>query len=434
MKLVGKHVEKDGTGYVVLRPEDDEDMWHLFNLIQEGDGVRAPAIRRIINTSATGSVESHRIRLSLTLQVIRVHFSPAASALNKTASDVPTQATAMLQIAGRVTSENQHVKLGAFHTLDIEANRDVRIIKEDWDSMALERVTEACVEGRGAEVGAIVCGEGVAAFCLVSEHMTVIRQRVEVPVPRKRTGSATMHEKGLERFYSTLYASFLRHIPFGSLRVVVIASPGFVKDAVYDYIFAQALKTNNKPLTQAKNKFIRVHVNSPHVHSLVDVLKSPEVASQLKETKFAREGIMLDKFFKMLGTNEDRAWYGADHIELAEQRGAIGTLLISDELFRHILLLNNLDGLSLTIQNPRSSDPVQRKRFIRIVEGVREKGGEVLIFSSMHESGQQLNQLTGIAAILTFPLDVETVEAEEREIKVKEECIPAGESAQSNNN
>lgn len=281
--------------------------------------------------------------------------------------------------------------------------------------MALERVTEACVEGRGAEVGAIVCGEGVAAFCLVSEHMTVIRQRVEVPVPRKRTGSATMHEKGLERFYSTLYASFLRHIPFGSLRVVVIASPGFVKDAVYDYIFAQALKTNNKPLTQAKNKFIRVHVNSPHVHSLVDVLKSPEVASQLKETKFAREGIMLDKFFKMLGTNEDRAWYGADHIELAEQRGAIGTLLISDELFR-------------------SSDPVQRKRFIRIVEGVREKGGEVLIFSSMHESGQQLNQLTGIAAILTFPLDVETVEAEEREIKVKEECIPAGESAQSNNN
>jgi len=54
-----------------------------------------------------------------------------------------------------------------------------------------------------------------------------------------------------------------------------------------------------------------------------------------------------------------------------------------------------------------------------------------VIFSSMHESGQreyfalaflitikprtELNQLTGIAAILTFPLDVEVVEAEERE-------------------
>lgn len=67
----------------------------------------------------------------------------------------------MLQISGRVASENAHVKMGAHHTLDIEVNRDVRIIKQEWDSIALERVDEACVEGRGAEVGAIVCGEGI---------------------------------------------------------------------------------------------------------------------------------------------------------------------------------------------------------------------------------------------------------------------------------
>lgn len=60
------------------------------------------------------------------------------------------------------------------------------------------------------------------------------------------------------------------------------------------------------------------------------------------------------------------------------------------------------------------------------------------MFSSMHESGQrklgraktcgyahtfviELNQLTGIAAILTFPLDVEVVEAEERGAKEEQE-------------
>jgi len=36
-----------GQGHVTLRPEDDEDMWHLYNLIQEGDSVRAAAIRCI---------------------------------------------------------------------------------------------------------------------------------------------------------------------------------------------------------------------------------------------------------------------------------------------------------------------------------------------------------------------------------------------------
>jgi hypothetical protein len=33
----------------------------------------------------------------------------------------------------------------------------------------------------------------------------------------------------------------------------------------------------------------------------------------------------------------------------------------------------------------------------------------------------ELNQITGIAAILTFPLDIEVVEAEEREGKEEEE-------------
>ena len=36
----------------------------------------------------------------------------------------------------------------------------------------------------------------------------------------------------------------------------------------------------------------------------------------------------------MLATDEMRAWYGPDHVSLAADRGAIQTLLISDELFR----------------------------------------------------------------------------------------------------
>jgi protein pelota len=86
-----------------------------------------------------------------------------------------------MHITGRVVEENQHVKMGAFHTLDIEMNRDVKIIKEYWDRIALDRVEEACAEGRGAEVGAIVCGEGMFigqvytfAIC-VSDHIIISR-------------------------------------------------------------------------------------------------------------------------------------------------------------------------------------------------------------------------------------------------------------------
>ncbi|KAI4525440.1 hypothetical protein K525DRAFT_261340 [Schizophyllum commune Loenen D] len=406
MKLVSKHVDKHGAGHVTLRPEDDEDMWHLYNLIQKGDSVRAPAVRRVQNVSSTGSVESHRVRLNLTLEVSKVEFlsgaAPAGSGPDSSGDpNSPQSSSAALQISGRVTSENPHVRMGAFHTLDVEANRDVRIEKADgWDSVALQRVNEAIEPGRGAEVAAVVCGEGTAAFCLLSQHMTLVTQRISVPVPRKAgVSGASQHEKALAKFYATLYDSFVRHVPYAAatLRAIVIASPGWVRDAVHDYLLAEAGKRGDKPLQKAlREKVVKVHVSSPHVHSMVEVLKSPEVVAQLKETKFAREGVMLDRFFKMLGTDEMRAWYGPDHVCLAADRGAIGTLLISDELFR-------------------SSDPETRKKYVAVVEATQQKGGEVLIFSSMHESGQQLNQLTGIAAILTFPLDVEVVEAEERE-------------------
>ena len=93
-----------------------------------------------------------------------MHFSAAVSASSNTPGAgsegaSPSQG-ASLSIAGQVTEENPFFKMGAYHTLDLEVNRDVRIVKAEWDSIALSRVREACEEGKGAEVGAIVCGEG----------------------------------------------------------------------------------------------------------------------------------------------------------------------------------------------------------------------------------------------------------------------------------
>jgi protein pelota len=123
---------------------------------------------RVQSVSATGSSESHRVRTTLTLQVTRVEFTPPITPATTTtsgggdpaSSSAPVEPTASLQITGRVVEENEHVKMGAFHTLDVEANRDVRIEKPEWDSISLERIEEASQPGRGAEVGAVVCGEG----------------------------------------------------------------------------------------------------------------------------------------------------------------------------------------------------------------------------------------------------------------------------------
>ena len=95
---------------------------------------------------------------------------------------------------------------------------------------------------------------------------------------------------------------------------------------------------------------------------------------------------------RLLDTNPDKAYYGYFHVQKANDELAIDSLLISDELFR-------------------SSDVVTRKKYVSLVESVRDRGGTVYVFSTMHVSGQQLQQVSGVAAILRYPLpDLEELE------------------------
>ncbi len=63
------------------------------------------------------------------------------------------------------------------------------------------------------------------------------------------------------------------------------------------------------------------------------------------------------------------------------------------------------------IVTKHSSTDAQRKAWAALVEGVAAGGGEALVFSAAHVSGEQLNQLSGVAAVLRFPLpDLEDAE------------------------
>lgn len=48
MKLLKQQIsEKDGGGFVVLRAEEPEDMWHVYNLIHVSDSVKTTTIRKV---------------------------------------------------------------------------------------------------------------------------------------------------------------------------------------------------------------------------------------------------------------------------------------------------------------------------------------------------------------------------------------------------
>lgn len=86
--------------------------------------------------------------------------------------------------------------MGQFHTLDLELQRNFTLEKsEGWDSVARGVVNEACNAAKHAQCWAVVMQEGLANVAVLTGARTVLRQRVEVPVPRKRAGRAGEHDK-----------------------------------------------------------------------------------------------------------------------------------------------------------------------------------------------------------------------------------------------
>ena len=54
MKLLGNRIDKYGSGHVTFIPEEGEDLWHVYNLVAEGDVVRCTTLRKVVTESATG--------------------------------------------------------------------------------------------------------------------------------------------------------------------------------------------------------------------------------------------------------------------------------------------------------------------------------------------------------------------------------------------
>ena len=184
---------------MVLIPEEAEDMWHVYNLIEANDSIRASTIRKVTVESATGTTGSSRIRTTLTIKV--------------ESTDYDTQAS-LVRVKGRNIEENQYVKMNQYHTLDLELNRKFTLFKSYWDSIALDRLELACDSSQRADLAAVIMHLGLANICLVTSSMTINKAKIEQNIPRKRKGVGNQHDKGIQKFFDSVIQGILRHINF----------------------------------------------------------------------------------------------------------------------------------------------------------------------------------------------------------------------------
>jgi protein pelota len=186
----------------------------------------------------------------------------------------------------------------------------------------------------------------------------------------------------MDNFYATVYSAILRLIPFTDLKAIVIASPGFTRDTVCEWL---SIVT---PCPGPTRTALRLHLCSGHPNikqgppyltakmgqSALDDVACPRSGRSAPSARGRQDAARRQiceggcgpgqvsrrlaggscwteadgaRFHKMLANDELRAWYGPQHVALAVDRGAVGTLLISDELFRYVLLTMSMEGASI---------------------------------------------------------------------------------------
>lgn len=373
MKIHWRHLEgPKRSGIIAVTPEDAEDIWTLYNIISAGDEVESQTIRRVIQESSSGgNNDSHKVKMWLLIRA------------EKTDADLKA---ASLRVNGRNIRENEHVKMGSYHTLDIEPGRKVKIGKTEWSGLELELLEQAASAMSKSEVAAVVIQEGTAVFCCFNDKGDIrILDKTEQSIPKKKLGSTSKMDSAVDKFYSAVLEKLKETFELDRVKALVFAGKGEAKDELYKRLLDNAVKQEDKLVHSNKGKIIRIALSNAQPNNLKDILKEPRIANILADTKTAQEVKQLDTLNKAIHDESGYAVFGFDGVYKAADQGAIKTLLLSDSLFR-------------------SSDLRTRKRYADLVDLVKQNGGQVSVFTQGTDTDTNLTKLTGVAAILQFPI------------------------------
>ncbi|HKW42729.1 MAG TPA: mRNA surveillance protein pelota [Thermoplasmata archaeon] len=334
------------TGEIKVRVENADDLWHLHNLVQPGDLVRASTYRREdVKSDKVRPERGEKVRVTLTIRVEGVEFQPFSD---------------RLRVTGVIVEGPQD--LGRHHTLNL-AVEDVLSIIKTWKAHELRRIDEAVAAAQ----------KPLVAFVSLDDEEALLAQLRQYGVRELATIRAPSHGKMFPtgdtqtEFFKEIGAK-LRSMEIGEALVVV--GPGFTRDSFLEYLKA------HEPALAGK-----VHVHgTAHagMQGIQEALRAGVGAKVFGESRVGYETQLVEKLLEAIATNEPCA-YGIAEVGEAVDAGAVETLLVGDAVVRE----PNVEEL------------------MRAVESAR---GSVVLVSRHHEAGKKLEALGGIAALLRFPI------------------------------
>ena len=356
MRFKGKHNLKPGqSGFVHLIIDTEEDLWALYNIMAIGDCIKLATFRKVQHESGS-KVTSKKRKMVLTLRIEEIDYSPEG-----------------IRFRGKNVSQNEYVAIGQYQTDEICINSFFSLYKSCWDEMYIDTLKKATDVTQTSEVVAILMEEGIANLFYLTNTQTVNKGKINLSIPKKRNGS-TQHDKGREKFFQQILDKFLKNINFENIKVIIIASPGFTQEDFRKYMEEKI--ENNKD---------------------EEILAKKEIKNLIKDVKCVDDVSVMERFNEILGTEMDKIFFGYKQFLIAYEKKAIDTLIFTDGYVRKIT--GN-----------------ERKELNKKIQELKSGAVEVCQFSSLHTTGEKVDEFGGIVGILKYVMP-ELSEIEEEEVE-----------------
>ena len=342
MRVLKKDLKE---GEIKLRLESLDDVWHLHNLVQRGDLVRAVTFRReegVADKIRPERMEKRRVYLGIRVEDVEFHeFSDR------------------LRISGTIAEGE--MDLGQHHTLNLTVGDDLAAVKA-WKPHELARIDEAVAATHKPLIACLAIDDEEATLA----HVLHYGVRELAVIKSGRQGKMFPGGRTKEDYFEEVLAK-LGLSNLGELLLVL--GPGFEKDGFAAYAREKA------PEIAAK---MRVHGTSQAgMAGITEALKGAAGAKALEESRVGVETMAVEKVLEEIAKGGKVA-YGPE-VEGLAASGAIETLLITD----------------LAVRTEAG------ERVMRAVDGAR---GKVVVVSTHHDAGKKLKSLGGLAALLRYKL------------------------------
>ena len=334
-----------GTGSIKVLLETDEDMWHLYNVLEAGDLVTASTTRREEKSADKLRAErSEKKRMTLGIRIEKIEFSD---------EDL------RLKLLGTIESGPQDI--GQHHTLIFEVGDNLVMIKK-WRATQLERLDRAVNDSKKPRIVFVSLDQDDATVAVLRQYGLK-----EITTLRSGRSGKQYEEKGRGDDYHGEIIS--KVIPLMEPNMpLVLLGPGFEKESLAD-----DFKKKDPVMFQ---KIYVYHTGQCGMVGVNELIKAGMGADILRESAVGVEMEAVEKLMSEIG-KDGLATYGNKEVGSAAESGAVETLLILDSKLRE----QNLDD---------------------IVRAVETQKGEVIIVSEQHDAGKELAALGGMGALLRY--------------------------------